>query len=164
MDQSITLRNATSEDAAVLAGIIRESFRAIAVRFGLTPENCPKHPSNCTTAWIESDQRRGVQYFILSQNGESIGCVGLESPSPELCYLERLAVLPEKRCKGFGRTLARHALARARTRGAKKVSIGIIADQTELKRWYADIGFAEVQTKMFQHLPFKVCFMELSLH
>jgi GNAT superfamily N-acetyltransferase len=163
VDQSITIRDAASEDAAVLAGLIRESFRNVAVRFGLTPENCPKHPSNCTTVWIESDRSRGVRYFILSQNGESIGCVGLESPSPDLCYLERLAVLPGKRLRGFGRMLAEHALACARAGGARKVSIGIIADQTELKRWYADLGFAEVQTKTFQHLPFKVSFMELGL-
>ena len=163
MDHSVTIRDAGLNDIGMLASIIRESFRDIAVRFSLTPENCPKHPSNCTTAWIESDMDRGVQYFILSLDSDPKGCVGLENPSKDSWYLERLSVLPEMRCQGFGHSLVHHALEHAASKGAHKISIGIIADHAELKRWYKDIGFADVQTKSFQHLPFRVDFMEFKL-
>jgi len=163
MERSITIRDATDKDTELLAGIIRNSFRDVAIRFALTPENCPKHPSNCTTAWIESDRRRGVRYFIAARNYVPIGCVGLESPNPELCYLERLAVLPEMRCSGCGRELVLHALDKAKAAGARQVSIGIIADHTELKNWYAGIGFVEVGTKRFEHLPFEVAFMKFDI-
>lgn len=76
MDQQVIIREADSKDIKVLACIIRESFRDVAARFSLTLENCPKHPSNCTTSWIESDMARGVQYFILFIEGKPIGCVG----------------------------------------------------------------------------------------
>jgi N-acetylglutamate synthase-like GNAT family acetyltransferase len=163
MDQSITIRDATAKDVEVLASIIRQSFHDVAKRFSLTPENCPKHPSNCTTTWIESDQSRGVRYFILWKNGKPIGCVGLESPNPDLCYLERLSVIPEMRRKGNGRALALHALECAKATGAMQVSIGIIADHTELKKWYANIGFVEVGRKKFEHLPFEVVFLKFDL-
>ena len=163
MNPRIAIREATSEDAEVLAGIIRESFRNVAERFSLTPENSPKHPSNCTTEWIESDQKRGVQYFILSQNSEPIGCVGLERADSTLCYIERLAVLPEMRRRGYGRELMLYALERAKEIGVSKVSIGVIAAQDELKAWYAYIGFVPVGTKTFEHLPFQVAFMEFDI-
>jgi len=157
------IRKATTEDLEVLANIISGSFRDVATRFSLTQDNCPKHPSNCTTSWIEADMARGVQYFILSANGNPIGCVGIEFPGNDVCYLERLCVLPEMRGKHFGIKLVRHALSFAAAKGIRKASIGIIAEHAELKEWYKTFGFTEVGTRNFPHLPFQVCFMELSL-
>ena len=159
-----SIRRATEKDAELIAEIIRHSFQDVAECFALTLENCPKHPSNCTTEWIEWDQARGVEYFILSQGGESIGCVGLESPSPDLCYLERLAVLPGRRHQGLGRALVLHALTYAKGTGASTVSIGIIAAHAKLKHWYAALGFKERETKSFPQLPFRVCFMEFDMN
>ena len=48
MTAAINIRKASSGDSSMLSGIIRESFCDVAERFGLTSENCPKHPSNCT--------------------------------------------------------------------------------------------------------------------
>ena len=45
MRQTIHIRQATVTDIATLSKIIRLSFRDVADRFGLTPENCPKHPT-----------------------------------------------------------------------------------------------------------------------
>lgn len=160
MDPAITIRSAAPGDTHLLAGIIRESFKDVALRFSLTPENCPRHPSNCTADWVETDQARGVRYFILWRQGAPIGCVAVERPEPGLCYLERLAVLPKARYKGYGRALVQHALAHARRNGAQKVSIGIIAEQTELRHWYTRLGFEETQNKRFKHLPFQVSLME----
>jgi len=157
------IREATINDTEVLSRIIRESFRDVATRFSLTQDNCPKHPSNCMPSWIESDMARGVQYFILSQGGNPIGCVGIESPSVNICYLERLSVLPEMRGNHFGIRLVRHVLDCAESKGANKISIGIIAEHSELKEWYQKLGFIEKGTKHFPHLPFQVCFMEISL-
>jgi predicted N-acetyltransferase YhbS len=130
------IRASTPKDIAVLAEIIRSSFRDVAKRFGLTQENCPKHPSNCTVDWVQRDMDRGVTYFILEDEGLASGCVALELASFELCYLERLAVRPRQRQRGFGRTLVDYVLAEAKRLGAHRVSTGIIAGQTELKNWY----------------------------
>lgn len=163
MGQHRAIRRAAVYEAADLAQLIREAFRDVAQRFALTPENCPKHPSHCTRAWIEADFGRGVQYFILDEDGAPAGCVGLEKPDPARCYLERLCVLPAKRRRGSGLMLARHALACAAENGARQAGIGIIADHNELRDWYARLGFVAVRRQRFAHLPFEVLFMEMQL-
>ena len=157
------IRAAGSADVPVLSGIIRVSFRDVAERFSLTLENCPKHPSNCTDEWIENDFARGVAYYILESDGTPVGCVALEKANPDLCYLERLGILPQSRRKGFGKALVDHVFSEARALGAKQIGIGIISDDTELKLWYQRIGFIEKETEEFAHLPFLVTFMSYEL-
>ena len=157
------IRAAGFADVPVLSGLIRVSFRDVAERFGLTLENCPKHPSNCTEEWIENDFARGVAYYILESDGTPVGCIALENANPELCYLERLGVVPQSRRKGFGKALVDHVFYEARALGAKQIGIGIISDDTKLKLWYQGIGFVEKETKEFDHLPFLVTFMSYEL-
>jgi len=159
MAANLKIRAGAQKDIGILTEIIRSSFRDVADRFGLTQENCPKHPSHCTADWIQGDMDRGVTYFILEDNGFASGCVALELVGSKLCYLERLAVRPPRRRRGFGRALVNYVLAEAERSGARRVSIGIIAEQTELKSWYQKIGFIEAKTKEFAHLPFRVTFM-----
>ena len=160
---SITVRKANSTEAPLLCGLIRESFRDVAVRFKLTPENCPTHPSNCRKDWITKDFAKGTIYYLLEHSGLSVGCVAIEKATNDLCYLKRLAVLPGERRKGFGNQLVNHALNTASQWGAKSISIGVIAKQTDLKQWYQKIGFREGETKKFSQLPFSVCFMTYAL-
>jgi N-acetylglutamate synthase-like GNAT family acetyltransferase len=164
MRQVISIRDATGEDTNLLAKLIREAFSDVAIRFSLTAENCPRHPSNCTTAWVGSDLARGVRYFIVEQGDELYGCVGLEQADSHCFYLERLAVLPGRRKQGFGTLLVARALSYAEESGASWVNIGIIDADTELKQWYTRLGFVEVEKKNFPHLPFRVCFMKLNLN
>jgi GNAT superfamily N-acetyltransferase len=163
MNQKTMIREALPDDRETLAKIIKTSFEGIARRFSLTPENCPKHPSNYTPAWVETDFSRGVRYFMLHMDAGPIGCVGLEQPNAQVCYLERLSVLPENRGRGFGKILVRHALEWAASKGAAAVGIGIIAEQTELGQWYNQLGFVETKTISVPHLPFNVCLMEFKL-
>jgi N-acetylglutamate synthase-like GNAT family acetyltransferase len=163
MTDKITIREANIADITLLSSIIRNSYQNVAERFGLTPENCLKHPSNCKDEWIRNDFARGVRYYMLVNSGTAIGCVALDQADHELCYLERLAILPEYRRKGLGKTLVDHVFIQARALNAKKVSIGIISKQTELNAWYQKIGFVDGDTKEFPHLPFLVTFMMYEL-
>ena len=163
MTSEIRIRAADSNDISLLAGLVRECFQDVAERFGLTLENCPKHPSHCTDEWIEKDLARGATYYILENDVMALGCVAMERDGSDLCYLERLGVLPEARRNGYGRALMDHIISRANHIGAKQISIGIIADDMELKSWYLKIGFVEGETKEFDHLPFLVLFMAYTL-
>ncbi len=155
-----TIRTCGWEDIDILTGIIRASFRDVADRFSLTPENCPRHPSNCIAEWVQGDMERGVTYYVLDDGDQALGCVAFEQANIGEFYLERLAVLPERRRCGLGRVLVEHVLAQARCVGNDcRVGIGIIAAQAELKEWYRRIGFAEGETKEFVHLPFLVTFL-----
>jgi N-acetylglutamate synthase-like GNAT family acetyltransferase len=131
----------------------------VAERFGLTEENCPRHPSNCRFDWIEQDMDRGVTYFVLENDGRVDGCVALERVRPGLCNLERLAVLPDYRKRGFGKALVTRVLSEAGKLECREVRIGLIADQVELKDWYRRLGFVETESREFAHLPFLVTFM-----
>jgi N-acetylglutamate synthase-like GNAT family acetyltransferase len=135
----------------------------VAERFGLTQENCPRHPSNCTAEWIQKDMNRGVTYFIIENGNLVSGCVALELANPEVCYLERLAVIPGQRHQGFGKALVDHVFSEAKLLGVHRVNIGIIAEHTELKNWYKGIGFVEGESKEFPHLPFRVTFMSCNV-
>ena len=150
-------------DVPTLVGLICDAYRDVAQRYNLTPENCPKHPSNYTPAWVRKDFARGVSYYILDHDGKPAGCAALEKPTGELGYLERLAVLPDCRRRGFGRQLVTQVFNCAMDSGIKQISIGIIAEQTDLKLWYEKIGFVEGDTKEFKHLPFLVTFMTYHL-
>jgi N-acetylglutamate synthase-like GNAT family acetyltransferase len=143
----------------ILCTIIRNAYLEVAQRFGLNPENCPKHPSNCTELWIENDLAKGVTYYLLETEGRHAGCAALEVVDEKLCYLERVAVLPEFKGQGLGRRLVLHLIEAARGLGMQKIGIGIIAEQRELMRWYQRIGFKKGETKRFGHLPFEVMFM-----
>jgi len=160
---SAKIRVCTKEDTQVLAETIRRSFQDVAERFGLTPENAPSHPSNCTVDWIRKDMERGVTYFAIENKNHVVGCVALERANPEVCYLERLSVLPDQRRCGFGKALVNHVLSEAKRLGVNYVSIGIIAEQTELKNWYKRMGFVEGESKKFPHLPFLVTFMSYDM-
>jgi len=106
---------------------------------------------------------RGVTYFAIENKNHVVGCVALELANTEVCYLERLAVLPDQRRRGFGEALVTHALSEARLLGAHCVSIGIIAEHTELKDWYKGFGFVEGESKEFPHLPFRVTVMSYDI-
>lgn len=158
-----TIRAGEREDIGVLTETIRTSFRDVADRFGLTPETCPTHPSNCTSQWVRGDMDRGVTYFILEDEGIAVGCAALERADSGEYYLERLAILPDRRRRGLGRALVGHLLAQAGRSGGGRVGIGIIAAHVELKEWYREMGFVEGVTKTFVHLPFQVTFMSYEI-
>ena len=157
------IRICTQEDSRVLAETIRRSFWHVAERFGLAKENSPRHPSNCNVDWIRKDMERGVTYFAIENGNHVVGCVALEPANTDVCYLERLAVLPNQRRRGFRKALVDHALSEAKLAGAGCVSIGIIAEHTELKDWYKKLGFVEGESKGFPHLPFRVAFMSYDM-
>jgi len=109
------IRTCTRDDIGVLVETIRSAFEEVAARFGLTQENAPRHPSNCTAEWIQKDMDRGVTYFII-ENGDLVsGCVAIERVKPGVCYLERLGVLPHQRRQGFGKALVNHVFLKSKT-------------------------------------------------
>jgi predicted N-acetyltransferase YhbS len=151
------------QDIIRITAIIQAAFGVVARRFGLTPENCPKHPSNVSEHWVARDLARGVRYYLARQDQQVAGCLGVERASADTCYLERLAVRPDSQRRGVGAALVSHGLRHARHLGAKEVGVAIIAAQTELARWYQHLGFTPSGTRRFDHLPFAVAFLNRSL-
>ena len=158
------IRACTQADIDILVEIIQNAFRDVAERFGLTRENSPRHPSNCRADWLQRDMNRGITYCLLNKDDQNVGCAALEQVSNDLCYLERLAVIPAQRRHGLGAALVNHVLSAASALGVHRVEIGIIAEHTELKEWYGKLGFVEMESKDFPHLLFRVTFMAYYLN
>ena len=157
------IRNANEADIDTLVSLLRNSFMDVAERFELTIENCPKNLAFCTKERIKNDFDRGLKYYILEKDGKPCGCVAFEKASPDVCYLQRLAVLPQYRRKGYGEKLVKHIFKQAGKNGAKKLEIGIIAEDTKLTNWYGKFGFILKGTKKFDHLPFVVAFLSAEI-
>jgi N-acetylglutamate synthase-like GNAT family acetyltransferase len=100
---------------------------------------------------------------MLEAGEQPCGCAALEPANPQVCYMERLAVLPGYRRRGYGLALVEYVLGEAKLMGVQKVDIGIIAEQTELKAWYRRMGFRERRRAFFDHLPFEVLFMSITV-
>jgi N-acetylglutamate synthase-like GNAT family acetyltransferase len=157
------IRNANEADIDTLVTLLRSSFSDVAERFELTIENCPKNPAFCTKERVKNDFARGLKYYILERDGQPCGCVAIEKADTDVCYLERLAVLPQHRRKGYGKTLVKHIFNQAKKNSAQKLEIGIISEDTKLKNWYKQFGFFQKGTKKFDHLPFIVAFMSAEI-
>lgn len=160
---TMIIRQASEADIDTLVTLLRSSFSDVAERFELTIENCPKNLAFCTKERIKSDFDRGLIYYILEKDGQPCGCVAIEKAGPDVCYLQRLAVLPQHRKKGHGKKLVKHIFSQAWKNGAQKVEIGIISEDTKLKNWYSQFGFVQKSTKKFDHLPFIVAFMSAEI-
>lgn len=159
----MTIRPVGAEDLSTVVGILRRANAAVAERFTLTMENCPKSPAFYTQQRAEDDLVRGVRYFLLEEDGRACACVAMEQAKPGVVYLERLAVLPEEQCKGFGRALVEYVFTQARAIGVERVEIAVIAEDKQLRNWYERFGFVRTGTKRFDHLPFVVAFMAKEL-
>lgn len=159
----MTIRPAQADETQTVVSVLRSACATVARRFGLTEENCPKSPAFYTEDRARADFEQGVQYYLLEEQGVVCGCVALEKARPEIGYLERLAVLPEHRSKGFGSALVRYVLAQARSMRLERVGIAIISEDEPLKEWYRQFGFVLTGTRKFDHLPFVVAFMEKEL-
>lgn len=154
---------ASIDNAKVISEIISIANYDVAQRFNLNYENCPKHSSFCTEDWILKDFSRGVHFFLYKVENNFAGCVSFEKTSENVSYLNRLAVLPNHRKCGIGEKLVGKVFEFSKSKEIKTLSIGIISQNIELKKWYIKLGFVEYETKSFIHLPFDVTYMRYSI-
>jgi GNAT superfamily N-acetyltransferase len=144
------------------AAVIRDSFKTVALEFGLNELNCPTHPSLITLDKL-LELKSKAKLFGLFWNNMQVGFVAIEKADDKVYYLDKLAVLPEYRHKGYGGKLVEFVSNFVKKHNGQKVSLGMINESTVLKKWYQKLGFKETGTQSFEHLPFTVCFMEKSL-
>lgn len=140
--------------------VIHRSFQTVAEEFGLTKENCPKHTSFLPLSILEAHKTRGWRMYGLYAGKKQIGHMSLSKEEESLYEIHNLAILPEYRHNGFGKMQLDYAKETVLSLGATGIRIGIIEENTVLKNWYMENGFAHVGTKKFNHLPFTSGYLE----
>ncbi|MGN1345314.1 MAG: GNAT family N-acetyltransferase, partial [Eubacteriales bacterium] len=140
--------------------VIHRSFATVAEEFHLTRENCPKHTSFLPLESLETQFEWGWFMLGLYENEKKIGYVSLSHTEGETYELHHLAVLPEYRHRGGGTMMLDCAKEFLLQNGGKRMTIGIIEESEQLRKWYAANGFHHTGTKKFPHLPFTTGFME----
>lgn len=158
------IRTVTTENLPEAVDVIRRSFATVAEEFGLTEENCPNNGAFITEDRLKTDLDRGSSLSGLFLDDSLVGFVAHKRKEPSTTwYIEKLAVLPEFRHRGFGKALLEYVVSQIRRSGGERISIGVIADNIPLVRWYARSGFVTTGTRQFASLPFLTRYMELTL-
>ena len=145
-----------AREEAACAQVVRLSFSVLARDYGLTRQNAPTY-----TAFIADDAlfRPGAQPFCLYEEEVLVGFVQLVPKKDKAMELEKLAVLPGYRHKGYGKALLDHCKAQVLKQGGTHIDIGIMQDNVQLCVWYEAQGFVHTGVREFAHLPFTVGFM-----
>lgn len=76
------------------------------------------------------------------------------------CELNNLAVISEYRHKGIGRHLLNHTFEMAKSMNCDVINIGIVEENSVLKRWYEGFGYEHVGTQKFDFFPFTCGYMK----
>ncbi len=158
-----TIRAVLEQELAQCAAVLREAFGTVAKEFLLTSENCPTNAAFITEERLTEEYRMGKEMFVLCKDDTLIGFAELTQNDDTTCELGRLAVLPKYRHMGGGKMLLDYVKDQAKKRGVGQIIIGIIEENTRLKQWYEAHGFVHTGTKRFDHLPFTVGFMHITV-
>ncbi|WP_094603389.1 hypothetical protein SPSIL_014250 [Sporomusa silvacetica DSM 10669] len=154
----------TESDLIDSVNIIRKSFSTVAEQFGLTRENAPTNPAFIELRHLKKMQEKGIAMFGVFCEFVQIGFVAIEKNNANEFYMERLAVLPKHRHKGYGRQIVKYASDYVNAQRGGELLISVVGTNEILKSWYCELGFTEFETKYFSHLPFPVCYMKKYLN
>ncbi|NLM84831.1 MAG: GNAT family N-acetyltransferase [Clostridiales bacterium] len=139
--------------------VIRSSFMPVAREFGITAENAPRYVAFATTPERLRRQffeERRPMFAYFNPDGKIVGYYSLRLEGDGQCELNNLCVLPSFRHQGIGEKLLRHAFAEAKARGCRVMNIGIVEENTVLRRWYESFGFEHVRVERYDFFPFTV--------
>lgn len=144
----------------ICINIIHRSFSTVAADFGLTKENCPGHTAFIPIEKIEKQFYEGRYMFLYKHSYVYAGYFSLVKCGESSYELDNLAVLPEYRHLKIGTKMIEFAKSFVMNNNANQIKIGIIDENTILKKWYEKLDFIYTGRRKFNHLPFTVGFME----
>ena len=130
-----TIRPATNGDAeairALVFGILRE--------FGFSPDPTG---TDADLADLEASYQRGGAFDVLTDaSGRIVGTVGLFPLAVGVCELRKMYLAPERRGRGLGGRLLRHAVSRARELGFTRIELETATVLETARRMYESFGF-----------------------
>ncbi|MBK9157990.1 MAG: GNAT family N-acetyltransferase [Micropruina sp.] len=145
--------------------VIHVAFGTVAAAHGWTRDTVPDYTAFLPWADYQAQARSGGRVFAAVRDGRIVGCATLLASrrTPHRFLLEKLAVLPDARHGGVGRRLVQRVAAEACALEGDTLGIAIVDEEVVLKNWYLALGFVQVRTATYAHLPFAVGYLDLSL-
>jgi ribosomal protein S18 acetylase RimI-like enzyme len=144
----MTLRRATSSDAAAVGRIHVESWN-VAYR-GIMPDDVIAKTDLAyrTQFWAERIADPDWPVFVIEAGGECVAfCQMIPSSDPDdnpkqVGHITSLHVLPQLRGRSYGRQLVDHVLAEFARRGFTAVTLWVLEENRNARRFYEKYGFA----------------------
>ena len=159
------IREAKRADLSFCVNLIRSSFMTVADEYGFTKETAPRF-----TAFSISEDRlyrhmdeEHRPMFVAEENGVLCGYYSLVIQENGECELNHLAVLPQYRHHGIGKQLLDHSFTVAKSIGCHTMNIGIIEENTVLRKWYEQNGAIHIGTRKFDFFPFTCGYLKREL-
>lgn len=142
--------------------VIKDSFLTVAEEFGFTAENAPRFTAFSITEerllWQMNTEHRPMYAFFDIE--KIVGYYSLQLLENNECELNNLCVLPSYRHKGIGEKLLKSAFDETIKLSCTKISIGIVEENTVLRKWYEAFGFVHTKTEKYDFFPFTCGYME----
>ena len=159
------IREAKREDIPFCVNLIRSSFMTVADEFGFTEVTAPRFTAFAISEerlyWQMDEEHRPM--FVAEEDGVLCGYYSLLIQENGECELNNLAVLPQYRHRGIGKQLLEHSFALAKRMGCRTVNIGIVEENTVLRKWYEQNGAVHIGTKKFDFFPFTCGYLKREL-
>lgn len=159
------IRKMEKDEIPQCVHVIREAFGTVAEEYGLTAENAPRFTAFATNEerlwWHFAQEQRPMYVYCI--DGEIVGYCSLAMLKDGSIELNNLAVLPAYRHRGIGKRLLNHALEEGRARNFEVMKIGIVEENTRLRRWYEGNGFVHTGTEKFDFFPFTCGYLKKDL-
>jgi ribosomal protein S18 acetylase RimI-like enzyme len=155
----------SEEELIRCAGLLRKAFETVTRDFALTEESAPTNAAFTTLENLKRHLQKRMTLYGMFSGASLVGCIAIKKSkgNESVFYIERLAVAPEKRQRGYGEQLLSFAFEQIRKSGGRTASIGLMDNNERLKKWYRSKGFVQHDCRDIEHLPFKVCFMSIDL-
>jgi len=114
---------------------------------------------------VNSILLKGGRIFMAYAGAEAVGCVALIHMRDGIYELSKMAVSPRLRGSGLGRRLLQHAIAQARSLGARSLFLGSNTRLKNAVHLYESVGFRHVEPESLPPMPYSRAdvFMEMSL-
>jgi len=114
---------------------------------------------------VHSILLKGGYIFMAYAAAEAVGCVALIPMRDGVYELSKMAVAPHLRGRGLGRLLLQHAIAQARSLGAKSLFLGSNSRLKNAVHLYESVGFRHVKPESLPPMPYSRAdvFMEMPL-
>jgi ribosomal protein S18 acetylase RimI-like enzyme len=141
---AISVRRATSSDAAELAALVNRAFEA---------ERTFVDGDRTNATEIEDMTERGS--FLVLEHDDGLAAAIYVERRGRTAYFGMLSVRPELQGLGLGTRLVRIAEALGEALGASEMTLRIVNLREELARWYKSLGYREIGTAPYEHREVK---------